>query len=177
MTILLLAGVIGLRFSVALCAPVIQQSVAQPDDPAVIAYVEFVTGKQLKAPADRKFIIAALDRLASAVEGLALRKIGPEAPVLSAARRVRHDIRQLQPFAADTPERMKNRWKVFVAAGRLIEDLSRELRAPGSGSALREAVVRAADSIDYDDPARWQPDAVEMFFNLSARALREMDVR
>lgn len=150
------------------------QGTAHLSDPAVDAYITFVEGKQLKAPADQQFIIAALDRLVSAVEGLALGKIGPNAVVLSAARRTRHELRQLQPFAPDTPERLRNRWKVFMAAGRLVDDVARELGPRGAEKSLRNAVVRAADSIDYDDPVRWQPEALERFFSLTARALKQM---
>jgi len=146
----------------------------QLSDPAVDAYVEFVKGKPLKAPADRKFILAGLDRLASAVEGLALRKIGLDAEVLSVARKVRFELRQLEPYAADTPERLRNRWKVFKSAAKAIDDLADELDSRVVDKALRAAVVRAADSIDYDDPARWQPEAVELFFDLAARALLQM---
>jgi hypothetical protein len=163
-----LASVDGMRTSQSQRAP------TPFSDPAVEAYTSFVDGRQLKGPADQKAIIAGLDRLASAVEELALREIGPGAPVLAAARQVRYQIRQLQPFAPDTPSRLRNRWKVFVAAGRLIDDLSNGLGPLGATEALREAVLRAADSIDYDDPPRWQPEALEQFFALSARALKQM---
>lgn len=151
-----------------------QRAFAPRGDPAVDTYTAFVEGKKLKAPADQAFIIAALDRLVSAVEGLALRERDPDAEVLSAAHAVRHEIRLLQPFAPATPERITKRWKAFAQAAALIDELARELDPRGAGKALRAAVVRAADSIDYDDPLKWQPDSLELFFTLAARALTEM---
>ena len=151
-----------------------QRALKQAGDPAVDAYTMFVEEKTLKAPADLVFIIAALDRLVSAVEGLALRESDPNTDVLSAAHRVRHQIRQLQPFSHATPERIKKRWNVFAKAAALIDQLAHELGPSGPGKALRAAVLRAADSIDYDDPLRWQPDSLEIFFALSARALIQM---
>lgn len=172
--VLVACAAIGLASMVGPGVSLAQKGAVRLSDPAVDGYVEFVDGKQLKAPADRTFIIAALDRLASAVEGLALRQIGPDAAVLSPARKVRHELRLLEPFAADTPERLRNRWKVFTSAAKLVDDLARDLGPRGIGTGLRNAVLRAADSIDYDDPARWQPEALETFFDLTARALRQM---
>ena len=152
-----------------------QPAQARMSDPAVEAYTSFVEGKQFGAPADRKFIYSALDRLVSAVEGLALREPEPDAPLLSAAQRVRREIRLLRPFAPDTDARMEKRWRVFTAAGLLVDDLASSLGPRGADKLLREALLRAADSIDYDDPARWQPEALEYFFNFAARALKQMD--
>jgi hypothetical protein len=42
------------------------------EDPAVAAYTTFVQGKKLTVPVDREFVVAALDRLVSALEGVAL---------------------------------------------------------------------------------------------------------
>lgn len=144
-------------------------------DPAVEAYTSFVAGKQLGAPADRRFIFAALDRLVSAVEGLALRETEPDAALLSAAQRVRKEIRLLRPFAPDTDARMKDRWRVFTAAALLVDDLASAIGSRGADKPIREALLRAADSIDFDDPARMQPEALEYFFTFAARALKQMD--
>lgn len=143
-------------------------------DPALDAYTTFVEGKKLKTPVDQVFIIAALDRLASAVEGLALREGDLGKDVLSAAQQVRRDIRLLQPRAPSTASRLKRRWTVFADAAALIDGLGREIDPRGVGRQLRASVLRAADSLDYDDPLRWQPDALEAFFDLAARALKQM---
>lgn len=48
------------------------QPVASRTDPAVDAYTTFVEGKRLDFPVDRAFVVAALDRLVSAVEALGI---------------------------------------------------------------------------------------------------------
>lgn len=37
-----------------------------------------------------------------------------------------------------------------------------------------DALTTAADGLDYDYPLKWQPNAIQMYFDLAARALRQM---
>jgi hypothetical protein len=64
-------------------------------DPAVDAYTTFIQGKKLAVPVDRPFVVAALDRLVSAVEGLALARDASTDGILQAAHKLRRDIRRL----------------------------------------------------------------------------------
>lgn len=88
----------------------------QQSDPAVGAYVTFVDGKRLEVPVDRAFVVAALDRLVSAVEALALTQTAPNEKTLATAHRIRREIRRLRPVSGDAPALIKERWNVFMEA-------------------------------------------------------------
>ena len=143
-------------------------------DPAVDADTTFVQGKKLREPVDLEFVVAALDRLVSAAEGLALGEAHPDGELLAAALEARREIRLLRPSEPSTPKRVKRRWIAFNRSAEVVDALAEELGPRGAPKSLREAVLRAADSIDYDDPLRWQPHAIEIFFDLAARALTQM---
>ena len=143
-------------------------------DPAVDAYTSFVDGKELEAPVDRDFVVAGLDRLASAAEALTLTRRTPNAAVLNAAHRIRREIRRLRQLDRDAPEITKQRWNVFVSTARLIADVSRDLGTSGASDGVLDALITAADGLDYDYPLKWQPNAIHMYFDLAARALRQM---
>ncbi len=150
------------------------QSVASPGDPAVDAYITFVEGKRPDVPVDRAFVVAALDRLVSAVEALALRRADPDEKLLSSAHKVRREIRRLQPHAGDSPSQIKDRWNVFLAVAQLVADVSREIGPPGARQGVTAALLTAADGLDYDYPLRSQPSNIEMYFDLASRALKQM---
>ena len=76
-------------------------------DPAVDAYATIIQGKKLTVPVDRAFVVAALDRLVSAVEGLALARDASTDGILNTAHGLRRDIRRLARANADTPPVMK----------------------------------------------------------------------
>jgi hypothetical protein len=155
------------------------QLVASPTDPAVDAYTTFVQGKQPEAPVDRAFVVAALDRLVSAVEALALTQTAQSATILSTAHKVRREIRRLAPTSGDTPSQIKGRINVFVAVAHLVDDVARALAPPGAPRGAAAALLRAADGLDFDYPLRWQPNNIQLYFDLASRALTQIvsDVR
>jgi hypothetical protein len=124
--------------------------VASPGDPAVDAYITFVDGKRLSVPVDRTFVVAALDRLVSAVEALALRREKPNDKLLSSAHKVRREIRRLQPIVGDSPSQIKERWNAFLAAAQLVADVSREIGPPGARDGVTAAQLTASAGLDYD---------------------------
>lgn len=155
-----------------------QQSPVRPlssaGDPAVAAYTAFIAGKRLDVPVDRDFVVAALDRLVSALEALALRRAAPDEQALSTAHRLRREIRRLQPIAGDKPSQVKERWDVFMAVAQLAAGVSREIGPPGARDNVIAALRRAADGLDYDYPLRWQPANITMYFDLASQALDQM---
>jgi hypothetical protein len=155
------------------------QSVVSRTDSAVDAYTTFVEGKRLDLPVDRAFVVAALDRLVSAVEALAFRQATPSDKILSTAHKVRREIRRLEPISGDSPSQIRERWNVFLAVAQLVADVSREIGPPGARQGVTSSLLRAADGLDYDYPLRWQPNNIEIYFDLASRALKQMvpDVR
>ena len=143
-------------------------------DPAVEAYTTFVAGKKLEAPVDRAFVVAALDRLVSAVEALALKETAPNATILSTAHKVRREIRRLVTISGDSASQIKERWNVFVAVAHLVDDVARALAPPGAPRGVTGALLRAADGLDFDQPLRWQPDNIERYLELASRALTQI---
>ena len=63
---------------------------------------------------------------------------------------------------------------MFVSTARLIADVSRDLGTSGASDGVLDALITAADGLDYDYPLKWQPNAIHMYFDLAARALRQM---
>jgi len=125
-------------------------------------------------PVDRDFVVAGPDRLASAAEALTLSRRTANPAVLSEAHRIRREIRRLRQLGSDAPEIIKQRWNAFVATARLIADVSRGLGAHGASDGVLDALTTAADGLDYDYPLKWQPNAIQMYFDLAGRALRQM---
>ena len=72
------------------------------DDPAVMAFTTFVVGKDLAYPADRAIVVAAFDRLACAIEGLALARNAFGDADFADVHNLRREIRELA-ISADTP--------------------------------------------------------------------------
>jgi len=148
--------------------------VASPRDPAVDAYLTFVQGKKLTVPVDRTFVVAALDRLVSAVEALALRRENPDEKLLNSAHQVRREIRRLQPIVGESRAQIKDRWNVFQAVAQLVADVSREIGPAGARDGVTAALLRAADGLDYDHSLKSQHNNIEMYFDLASRALKQM---
>lgn len=173
-------GIVALGIAVLLShASVLgQQSPVSPvstaDDPAVDAFTTFVAGKRLDVPVDRDFVVAALDRLVSALEALALRTSTPDQKIFSTAHRLRREIRRLQPIAGDKPSQIKERWDVFMAVAQLAADVSREIGPPGARQLVINSLLRSADGLDYDYPLRWQPGNLGNYFELASRVLEQM---
>jgi hypothetical protein len=173
-------GIVALVVAMLLpCASVLgQQSPVGPvssgSDPAVHAFTTFVAGKRLDVPVDRDFVVAALDRLVSALEALALRTAAPDEKVFSTAHRLRREIRRLQPIAGDKPSQIKERWDVFMAVAQLAADVSREMGPLGARELAINSLLRSADGLDYDYPLRWQPGNIGNYFELASRVLEQM---
>jgi hypothetical protein len=148
--------------------------VSSAGDPAVDAFATFVAGKRLDVPVDREFVVAALDRLVSALEALALRTAAPDEQVLFTAHRLRREIRRLQPIAGDKPSQIKERWDVFMAVAQLAADVSRHIGPRGAGEDAITSLLRSADGLDYDYPLRWQPGNIGNYFDLASRVLAQM---
>jgi hypothetical protein len=148
--------------------------VASPSDPAIDAYVTFVTGKRLDVPVDRTFVVAALDRLVSAVEALALRRENPDEKLLSSAHKARREIRRLQPIVGESPSQIKARRDVFVGVAQLVADVSHDIGPPGARDDVTSALIRAADGLDRDYSLRSQQNNIEIYFDLASRALKQM---
>ena len=148
--------------------------VSSEDDPAIDAFTTFIAGKRLEVPVDRGFVVAALDRLVSALEALALRPAAPDEKVLATAHRLRREIRRLQPIAGDKLSQIKERWDVFMAVAQLAADVSRVIGPPGAWEDVITSLLRSADGLDYDYPIRWQPGNIGNYFELASRALEQM---
>ena len=91
-------------------------------DPAVTAFTTFVVGKQLAFPAPRPLVVAALDRLASAIEGLALPRNVLADVDFERIHQLRRDIRALG-ISADTSALTKPRAGTSVTTAQLLRTL------------------------------------------------------
>ena len=150
------------------------QPAASRSDPAVDAYTTFVQGKRIDAPVDRAFVVAALDRLVSATEVLALTRMTQSAAILSSAHKVRREIRRVAPTSGDTPAQIKGHIDVFVAVAHLVDDVARALAPPGAPRGVTGALLRAADGLDFDYPLRWQANNMQLFLDLASRTLTQI---
>jgi hypothetical protein len=148
--------------------------VSSAGDPAVDAFRTFVAGKRLDVPVDREFVVAALDRLVSALEALTLRTSTPDEKLLATAHRLRREIRRLQPIAGDKPSQIKERWDVFMAVAQLAADVSRAIGPPGARELVITSLLTSADGLDYDYPLRWQPGNIGNYFEIASRMLEQM---
>ncbi len=169
-------------FGVALLASAVvmaSHSVASPQspttassgDPAVKAYLAFV---EKNRPTTRENIVAALDLLASAIQGVASTRGDVfKDPELARVHKLRRDIRRLAS-PGDSQALTTERAAVFVTTAQLLSGLDRGTGAKNDKS-LIDAVHTAAEGLDQDYPLRDQPDALEKFFGFSAKALREID--
>ena len=144
-------------------------------DPAVDAYTTFIQGKKLTVPVDRTFVVAALDRLVSAVEGLALARDASTEGILKAAHRLRRDIRRLARANADTPPVMKAKTDVFTEIAKLMVTVDQTVNPkPAAERSVLDALSRSADGLDFDYPLRWQPNNIEQFLQLAAEGLQRI---
>jgi hypothetical protein len=143
-------------------------------DPAVVAYTAFIDDTELKFPADRDVVVAAVDRLASAIEGLALARGVLSDVEFARVHAVRRDVRYLS-MKLDSPGLTRARAGVFIRTERLLADLERTMHGNRADHELLNAIERAADGLDTDYPLRWQPSAMNNFFRLAAKLLQELD--
>ena len=93
--------------------------------------------------------------------------------MLSEAHRIRREIRRLRQLGSDAPEITKQRWNALVATARLIADVSRDPGTRSASDGVLDALTTAADRLDYDYPLKRQPNAIQMDFDLAARARRQ----
>ena len=86
-------------------------------DPAVEAYTTFVKGMKLTltGPVDREFAVGALDRLVSAVEGLALAGDVATDTLMARSHEIRRDMRRLAENDSQALEILKKKTDVFLA--------------------------------------------------------------
>jgi hypothetical protein len=146
-------------------------------DPAVEAYLTFVKGKTLTqtGPVDREFGVAALDRLVSAIEGLALARDVATDTLLARAHEIRRDIRRLAENDSQTLEILKKKTDVFVAISELMSALSVALGPKRGAEPWRlDALQRSADGLDFEYPLKWQPGAIQGYLEIAAQVLQEM---
>ena len=61
-----------------------------------------------------------------------------------------------------------------MEAAQLVANVSREMGPPGARAGVTDALLTAADGLDYDYPLRWQPNNIEMYFDLASRSLKQM---
>ena len=61
-----------------------------------------------------------------------------------------------------------------MAVAQLAADVSREIGPPGARELVINALLGAADGLDYDYPLRWQPANIKTYFDLASRALEQM---
>ncbi len=143
------------------------------DDPAVMAFRIFVVGKDLSYPADRAIVVAAFDRLACAIEGLALARNAFADADFAEVHELRREIRKLA-ISADTPALTNRRADTFLKVAQLLRDLDRDTGG-GAEISLVEAVERSARGLDRDYPLKWEPVAMKNFFECAAETLLEID--
>lgn len=143
-------------------------------DPAVAAFTAFINDKELQFPADRDVVVAAVDRLASAIEGLALARGVLSEAEFARGHALRRDVRYLS-MNADSPALTKARAGIFIRTERLLADLERTMHGNRADQELLNALERAADGLDTDYPLRWQPNAMNNFFRLAAQLFYELD--
>lgn len=149
-------------------------------DPAVEAYTTFVKGIKLTltGPVDRDFAVAALDRLVTAVEGLALaRDVSTEA-MLARGHEIRRDMRRLAETDSQALEILKKKTDVFVAISELVSALNVALGPKhGAEQSRIDALERSADGLDFEYPLKWQPGAIQGFLEIAAQVLQQMSTR
>ena len=149
-------------------------------DPAVEAYTTFVSGMTLTVtgPVDREFAVGALDRLVSAVEGVALARDVATDALLARGHGIRRDIRRLAESDSQALEILKKKTDVFVAIGELVGALNVALGPTrGAGQSGIDALKRSADGLDFEYPLKWQPGAIQGFLEIAAQVLTQMSQR
>ena len=142
-------------------------------DPAVTAFTTFVVGRELAYPADRAIVVAALDRLACAIEGLALAHTVLGDAAFARVHKLRRDIRRLA-IDTDSPALTNERADTFVTVAQLLRGLDRATQG-GAKVELLDALDRSANGLDRDYPLKWQPNAMKNFFEFAAKTLRQID--
>ena len=172
----------ALLSTLVLLAP-LPLSSAQPSptraDPAVEAYTSFVKGKQLTlaGAVDREFVVAALDRLVSAVEGLSLARDISSDTLLARAHEIRRDLRRLAENNSPALDILKKKTDVFVALSELVSALNAALGPKGAEPSRIDALKRSADGLDFEYPLKWQPGALQGFLDIAAQVMHQMSTR
>ena len=149
-------------------------------DPAVEAYTTFVKGMKLTltAPVDREFAVAALDRLVSAVEGLALARDVATDTLMARSHEIRRDMRRLAENDTQGLEILKKKTDVFLAISELVRTLNVALGPKrGAEQWAIDALKTSADGLDYDYPLKWQPGAIQGFLEIAALVLNQRSTR
>jgi hypothetical protein len=149
-------------------------------DPAIEAYLTFVKGKKLTrtAPVDRQFGVGALDRLVSAVEGLALARDVATDTLLARGHEIRRDMRRLAENDSQALEILKKKTDVFLAISELVSALNAALGPKRGAEQWRiDALKRSADGLDFEYPLKWQPGAIQGYLEIAAQVLQEMSTR
>ena len=158
----------------------LQPPTARRGDPAVEAYTTFVKGMKLTLgdPVDRDFVVAALDRLVTAVEGLALARDASTDALLTRGHEIRRDLRRLAENDSQAIEVLKKKTDVFVAISELVSRLNVALGPKrGAEQSGIDALKRSADGLDFEYPLKWQPGAIQGFLEIAARVLQQMSTR
>ena len=149
-------------------------------DPAVEAYTTFVKGMKLalKAEVDREFVVAALDRLVTAVEGLALARDVSTDAMLARGHEIRRDMRRLAETNSQALDILKKKTDVFVAVSELVRALNGALGPKrGADQESINALRRSADGLDFEYPLKWQPGAIQGFLEIAAQVLQQQATR
>ena len=149
-------------------------------DPAVEAYTTYVKGIKLTAntPVDREFVVAALDRLVTAVEGLALARDVATEPLLTRGHEIRRDMRRLAETDSAALEILKKKTDVFVRISDLVGALNGALGSKrGAEQWGIDALKRSANGLDFEYPLKWQPGAIQGFLDVAAQVLDQMSTR
>ena len=156
------------------------QTSPKREDPAVEAYTAFVKGKKLTATGavDREFVVAALDRLVAAVEGLAIGRDVALDALLARGHEIRRDIRRLAANDSTALDILKKKTDVFLAISELITTLNVALRSKGGAEQWGiDALKRSADGLDFEYPLKWQPGAIQGFLDIAGQVLTQMATR
>lgn len=171
------AGVVTIYGSALLAASQGLATSAGPQtDPSVRAYTTFVGGTKLTEPVDREFVVASLDRLACAIEGLALARGVATDSMLDRVHTVRRDLRRLAAISSDSPDILKQRTKLFTTIAELMVSLNRSVNPKHAAErSVLDALARSADGLDYDYPLRLQPDNLNLYFRLAAEGLQHIE--
>jgi len=149
-------------------------------DPAVEAYTTFVKGMKLTqgGPVDLEFVVAALDRIVSAAEGLALARDVATDTLLTRGHEIRRDMRRLARNDSTAIDILKKKTDVFVAISELLGALHVAL-GPKQGAEqwAIDALKRSAEGLDFEYPLKWQPGAIQGFLEIGAKVLQQMSAR
>ena len=159
-------------FGVALLTSAMVMASQSSGDPAVKAYVAFV---ETNPPSNRENIVAALDLLASAIQGVASTRGDVfKEPELARVHKLRRDIRRLSS-PGDSQALATERAGVFVTTAQLLSGLDRGTGAKNDKS-LIDAVHTAAEGLDLTIPCENSPMHWRSSFAFRPRSYRRLIV-